>query len=351
MTGLFTNTIAEATSGSGITFSNDIIPATPLSHRNAIINGNFDVWQRGTTFNNSASTYHYSADRWKYYNYQQGSTTTVTRQAFTLGQTDVPNEPAYYLRHTLGSSNQEWLLENRIEDVRTFAGQNVTVSLWMKSSSAQTVRLRFTQHFGTGGSPSSLAHGSTQDCSVTTSWQKFTKTFAIPSISSKTIGSDGAHTSWLGCIIGSLGATAVSSSTIDIAQVQVEKGSVATPFEYRSYGDELTRCLRYFQNFGSANEGDQMGWMGMSYGANSCYMPVPFYQPMRAQPEVLSDGTWSTRAQDDRQFTADFGIQRIGKYGCVLVQGNSSLPTQEANTAFWVEMYATDSELQFDAEL
>ena len=37
--------------------------------RNLIINGNFDVWQRGTTFNTATVSDHYSADRWKYYNY------------------------------------------------------------------------------------------------------------------------------------------------------------------------------------------------------------------------------------------------------------------------------------------
>ena len=134
------NTITEATSGSGITFAKDVIPATPLSHRNMIINGNFDVWQRGTTFNSAVSTAHYSADRWAYYNYNQGSATTVTGQSFTIGQTDVPNEPTSFLRHALGSSNQEWWFYQRVEDVRTFAGQTATLSLWMKSSSAQTVR-------------------------------------------------------------------------------------------------------------------------------------------------------------------------------------------------------------------
>ena len=49
MTGLFTDTIAEATSGSGITFSNNIVPATPLSHRNMIINGAMQINQRGWT--------------------------------------------------------------------------------------------------------------------------------------------------------------------------------------------------------------------------------------------------------------------------------------------------------------
>jgi hypothetical protein len=235
-----TDAISISSSGA-VTLSSDFVPATPLSHRNALINGNFTVWQRGSTFNSSASQIHYSADRWAYYNYQQGSATAVTRQEFTIGQTDVPSEPTYYLRHTLGSSNQEWWFFQRIEDVKTLAGQTATLSLWMKSSSAQTVRLRLHQNFGSGGS--TTVYSSTTDCSVTTSWTKFTATITPASISGKTIGTS----NYLSVDIGSLGATAVASSTVDIAQVQLEKGSVATPYEHRSFPDELRRCQRYYE--------------------------------------------------------------------------------------------------------
>ena len=69
MTGLFTNTIAESTSGSGITFSNDIVPATPLSHRNIIINGAHQIAQRATTTaptpKGANDAGYYITDRWR----------------------------------------------------------------------------------------------------------------------------------------------------------------------------------------------------------------------------------------------------------------------------------------------
>src|SRR5210317_2024163 len=67
-----------------------------LGIKNRIINGNFDIWQRGTSFSVTASTNIYTADRWRFVG--AGFTGTLTRQNFTAGQTDVPNNPDYFAR-------------------------------------------------------------------------------------------------------------------------------------------------------------------------------------------------------------------------------------------------------------
>jgi hypothetical protein len=121
--------------------------------RNAIINGNFDIWQRGT----SHSTNGYgSADRWS--NSVGGSSCTMSRQPFTLGQTDVPGEPTYFCRMAVTSvagAASVSVLNQNIEDVRTFAGQQITVSFWAKADAAKPIAVEFIQKFGFGGSPSS----------------------------------------------------------------------------------------------------------------------------------------------------------------------------------------------------
>jgi len=219
--------------------------------RNRIINGNFDIWQSGTSFTGNE----YGADQWIHD--RVGTTHTATRQAFTLGQTDVPGEPEYFCRTVVSSvagAGNYAILAQKIEGVRTFAGQQVTISFWAKADGAKPIAVELYQSFGTGGSPSATvtAIGVTKT-TLGTSWQKVTVTATIPSISGKTIGSD--RTDFLSLHIWfDAGSSSNSrtdslgqqSGTFDIAQVQIEPGTVATPFERRPIGTELALCQRYY---------------------------------------------------------------------------------------------------------
>ena len=220
--------------------------------RNRIINGDFDFWQRGTSFTGSE----YTADRW--INTRVGTTHTASRQGFTPGENSVANEPTYYCRTIVtsvaGASNLSYL-EQRIEDVRTFAGQQVTISLWARVDATKNISVELEQVFGTGGSPSASVQGiGVTKVSIGTSWQKVTVTATVPSISGKTLGSNNDHHLKLGIWFDAgsgLNARTDSlgqqSGTFDIAQVQIEPGSVATPFEQRPIATELALCQRYFE--------------------------------------------------------------------------------------------------------
>jgi hypothetical protein len=260
--------------------------------RNAIINGNFDIWQRGTSFTENQ----YGADRWR--SGRSGSTQTVTRQSFTLGQTDVPGDPTYFLRTAVTSvagAGNNVMLRQYIEDVRTFAGQQITVSFWAKADANKNIAVEFMQNFGTGGSPSSTVQEiSPVKKALTTSWQKITHTVTVPSISGKTLGSNdngylrlniwfdagsnfNANTDTLG----------QQSGTFDIAQVQVEPGPVATPFERRPIGTELALCQRYYETRPSGFA------LVLSPGARSTYnagsfVSYQFKQTKRSVPSVTA---------------------------------------------------------------
>lgn len=239
----------------GITTPN-LINGSSLNFRNKIINGNFDIWQRGTSLGSGTGA-RYLADRWT-----NGATTATyapSREAFTAGQPDVPNEPAFFHRTVVSSGNvagSNATLHQHIESVRTFAGKTVTLSFYAKTPTApEKVAIEFYQHFGTGGSTAvSIPAGL---FNLTSSWQKFTVTVNIPSISAKTIG--GSNDDYLTVYFwfdagnnfaGRASNIGYQSGTFDIAQVQIEEGSFATPFEERPIGTELALCQRYYQASG-----------------------------------------------------------------------------------------------------
>ena len=235
----------------GITTPN-LINGSSLNFRNKIINGNFDIWQRGTSHSNDGFG---SVDRWS--NSRIGTANTVSRQSFTLGQTNVPNEPTYFCRNVVtsvaGSGNYVFLRQS-VEDVRSCSGKTVTLSFYAKADSSKNIAVEFSQDFGTGGTPSTevTAIGVTT-CSLTTSWNKFTVTATIPSLAGKTLGTDNNHFLRIGFWLNAgsnfnsrTNSLGQQSGTFDIAQVQLEEGSVATPFELRPIGTELALCQRYY---------------------------------------------------------------------------------------------------------
>jgi len=194
--------------------------------KNLMINGGFDVWQRGTSFT-STSVNEYSADRFRTEGY--GLSTTISRQSFTAGQTDVLNFPTYFCRVATStvSAGQFWGLQQRIETPQVMRyGQTVTVSFWVKATTGTLASGAFT--YGLDDSKSSSP-------ALTTTWQKITNTF--------TCGLSGNYSSFYLVYLGA-GSAAIS---VDIAQVQLELGSEATDFEHRSYSEELALCQRYFE--------------------------------------------------------------------------------------------------------
>jgi hypothetical protein len=214
--------------------------------RNLIINGGFDVWQRGTSTTGDLSNAFGSADRWRFHT-RSCTTRNISRQAFTAGQSDVPGNPVYFLRGEFSNNSGSIgvYIMQRIEDVRVGSGEDVTVSFYAKlNSGGGTFNAAFSQQFGSGGSSAvDIVAGSFVP---TSSWQKYSFTISLPSISGKTVG--GA--SYLRLDIRFPANTA---ATLDISQIQLELGRNATEFEHRSYGEELALCQRYYNRVGSGN--------------------------------------------------------------------------------------------------
>jgi len=201
-----------------------------LSNRNLIINGAMNVAQRGTSFTANG----YGLDRWKTFN--SGGTATLSQQTFASGSSPEVGLDTY-VRIVRSSPSGIYYFAQRVEDVRKSDGATLTLSFYAKASSATTIPCRITQDFGTGGS--AVVNITAQNSNVTTSWQKFSLTFNMASLSGKTVGTGSNFE-----LVFDIPAT---TATIEITGVQLEVGDTATPFEHRSYGDELARCQRYYQ--------------------------------------------------------------------------------------------------------
>lgn len=226
-----------------------------LRNENLIINGNFDIWQRGTSLS-SGTGFRYLADRWC--NQSGGTTYTVSQQSFTVGQTLVPNNPSFFQRMVVTSvagSTNFCVTGQRLENVKKLSGKTVTLSFWAKADASKYMSIEVHQNFGTGGSPSDAIQGlGIKKLALTTTWTKYVHTFTLPSIDGKVIGTDNNDFTFIVFWFDSGTSYAYrndslghQSGTFDIAQVQLEEGSVVTDFENRTFEEELELCQRYYQ--------------------------------------------------------------------------------------------------------
>jgi hypothetical protein len=273
------NLVADSSASTGLRWQGNY-----SAGKNAIINGDFNIWQRGTSF--SPTNASFSADRWSHVFDGSGATRTISQQTFTPGNTIPGYEFDYFFRFAqsvAGTGGTYNLFQNRMEDVRTFAGQTVTISFWGKAAtSTNLVKLNFEQEFGTGGSPSAGVSTdlSTGTITLTTSWQRFSYTVTVPSISGKTVGT--TTPGFLGLRVW---CPVNSTFTLDFVGFQVELGSTATAFQTASgtIGGELSLCQRYFEILDTTNQND---WIGDYYSTTNCYGPIFWKVTKRVAPTL-----------------------------------------------------------------
>jgi hypothetical protein len=214
--------------------------------KNWVINGNMAICQRspGGSISMVNNTLTYGLDRWACNFNGTGPAVVMSQQPFTAGQTAVPLEPNYFLRVAQSgtiSAQTFSSLTQRIENVRTLAGQVSTLSFWAKADAARTVTLTLRQSFGAGGSADADVNN-VATFNLTTTWQKFVVNYTWPSLSGKTIGTGNDH------FIALIFNLPINTAwTCDFAQVQLESGQTANTFLVRSFDEELAACQRYYE--------------------------------------------------------------------------------------------------------
>jgi Carbohydrate binding domain len=316
-----------------------------LAGKNKIINGDFGIWQRGTSFSHTGAAY--TADRFQGYS---DATQSYSQQAFTAGSAPVAGyESKYFWRATKTSGTFVSLIQY-IENVQTFANQTMTVSFWAKADSNQTVYIRPAQTFAGGSSTVIL---NSVAVSITTSWSRVSATFAVPSIAGKTLGAGGT-TLEIEIFIATNGGV-----VWDVWGVQCEAGSVATPFTTASntLQGELALCQRYYYRAvgNSATPGSDPNYGQMiNYTNNYGICWVRFPVTMRAIPASVdfANLAFSTAALGLTTFSSfSYNGDWSSKDAGCAIANTSSLGYNPNNIYFLTGAAGTNSYVGFSAEL
>ena len=202
------------------------------ARRNFIRNGDFQIAQRGATFTGIA-TAQYCLDG-AYH--PAAGTQTVSQQAFTVGQTDVPDNPVNFLRvaRTVAAGAANAIVQFPIEFPARLSGKTVTLSFRAKVSSGTKA---LTVDVLSSGVTPSISEAS-QGFTATTTWTLFSFQFAIDAMT--------AATSSAYLLPRIVESASLGTFTLDIADVQLEEGSEATRFERLNFEDQLLWNQRFF---------------------------------------------------------------------------------------------------------
>jgi hypothetical protein len=345
--------------------------------RNLIINGAMQVAQRGTS---STGGGYNTVDRFELTKNnldQMGTTTTQSTDAPTgfanalklvgsPAETAIAADERVYFRYKFEGQDLQQLKKGTADAV------SVTLSFWVKSdvTGNYAVKLEDTDN--------TRSIGSTYTISSADTWEYKTLTFAgdttgaLDNDNNTSLridwylmaGSDYTstdNTSWGAHVTGksAYGHTASFGTTDNdnwqITGVQLEVGSVATPFEHRSYGEELLACQRYFVKFGSDATSVQLGF-GMSGAGSSnghVMTPVVFPVTLRAMPadaDVTYDNVQVCTGAACWTATKVSAVS-LSTQGCVLqTSGTATLTNYETNLPYF-QTKTGGGGISFDVEL
>jgi hypothetical protein len=275
--------VADSSTSTGLRYQGNY-----AAGKNKIINGDFSVWQRSTSATVTSENY-LAPDRFRSTYVAGGATVTWSQQTFTPGAAPVAGYEGQYFSRiaaTSGSGTTVIGINQRIEDVRTFAGQTATISFWAKADSTRNATILMLQFFGSGGSGDVTVLNTTQ--ALTTSWTRYSFTTSVPSISGKTI----AAGSYLVPFIYYNTGQASGSPQLDIWGVQLEAGSVATAFQTATgtIQGELAACQRYYFRF-TADGAYSLFGTGSASSTTNAYTLNPIPVTMRVAPHSLDYST------------------------------------------------------------
>lgn len=368
-----------------------ILPASQEQYagaRNLIINGAMQVAQRGTSFSQSPNSggYH-TVDRYSYR--RTGTWSGVTAVTLTQESSGAPEGFKNFLRYApVGSdattpNNTTMKVQYHCEGLDaahlawgTSNAKAVTLSFYARSSVTGTFNVYISDD-----DPASTRTIQVKEYTINSAntWERKSLTFSAPTSGNWPIDNgkifqidwlvSGDNTGGAGVTVQSPdswavpttdtvitsnqtdGVTTSSGQTWDITGIQLEVGDTATPFEHRSYGDELARCQRYFRKV--VDGADTSTFMNFhAWSANECIGALNLGGPMRATPtmSVSSFGHFVMRSGGTDKTATSFSFAQASKSGFVRVETGSG---GGLTTGFgaWLKADNSSAYLYADAEL
>lgn len=294
-------------------------------NRQALINGNFDVWQRLTTYDGASNPANndgvYLADRWVLLS-DGNDIVDVTRNA-----TDVPSTMSRYsMKFVVQTANKKFgilqILETSV--AKALAGQRVSLSFQAHTTNAKVIRnLRagLLVWTSTADSPTkdvvSAWNAEGSDPTLVANWA-FENTPANILISQgydqyaiENVQLDTAGINNIGIFIWVDDGDAAVNDELFLSQVMLNVGYYALPFSPKSFAEELTLCQRYYEKSFAVNTapvqnvGDSNGAVIMNALAASTAVRghVQFKVPKRVAPTVVTYNPDAANAQARNQST------------------------------------------------
>ena len=270
--------VAVMYDGTQFQFVSNTAPNIPIPFSNYFVNGNFDIWQRGTSFTNAASAAAaYTADGWQVYRGSFASGYTVLRGS---GSPDKNSSFSLFIQRTAGDTSTQTINAAQsfeTNDIIKIQGKTVTVSVRAQASGAFVGSLMtLVATFGTG-TDGNIAAGFTggfgavnSNVTLTNTYQTYSLTFVVPN-----------NATQMACLftLNPSSTAAGASDFVQFDKAQLNEGASVLPAERRNLGLEFIRCLRYYRLLGIVQ---QWGYAG----AGNFIGQTVTYADMRVAPSV-----------------------------------------------------------------
>ncbi len=324
----------------GIT-TNSVNQGPLAGFRNLLINGCFRIWQRATSAAHVGGYSYDAPDRWGGRRGSNVSGMSVSRQTGDKGQ--------YALRTQRDSGNAaiEFLMVStalETADVIPLQGRPATLSFRARagaSFSAASNQLEVKIQSGSG-TDQRLDDNFTGNVAVasdlialTINWQEFSLSGTVSGTAS------GLGASFKFSPTGTAGA----DDWFEIEQVQLETGTLATPFELRPSGIEEQMCLRYFEKW-APGSGSALAIVGVRISTFST--AALSFSPKRIAPAISETGTWDLLGVGGETNTLAFAGVTQRTCAVNVTTSGTALIAREALT---LAASVSGNILQFDAEL